>query len=33
MVALAMAMSVAGTWENNKVPLSPWEDPNFSMIA
>jgi phage terminase large subunit-like protein len=32
MVALAMAMSVAGTHEDEaRMPLSPWEDPNYRM--
>lgn len=29
MVALAMAMSVAGTWDEKEVMTSPWDDENF----
>jgi len=31
--ALAMAMSVAGTYEHIEAPASPWDDPNFSLVA
>lgn len=33
MVALAMAMSVAGTWENQAVPSSPWDDEDFKLVV
>jgi len=31
MVSLVMAMSVAATHEEEEVPTSPWDDPNFKM--
>lgn len=33
MVALAMAMSVAGTWESQEVITSPWDDEAFVLEA
>lgn len=33
MVALAMAMSVAGTFKNAAPTKSPWEDPAFSLVT
>lgn len=33
MVALAMAMSVAGTFQNAVSTISPWEDPAFSLVT
>lgn len=30
-VSLAMAMSVAGTFENTPVAFSPWDDPNYRL--
>jgi len=33
MVALAMAMSVAGTHEETVVPFSPWDDESFSLVV
>lgn len=33
MVALAMAMSVAGTWEDEVSPTSPWDDENFKLAV
>ncbi|MEF2549992.1 terminase TerL endonuclease subunit [Aurantimonas sp. A2-1-M11] len=31
-VALAMAAAVAGTYEDNSTPKSPWDDPSFSLV-
>lgn len=33
MVALAMAMSVAGTWDGGAVHTSPWDDENFELVV
>jgi phage terminase large subunit-like protein len=33
MVALAMAMSVAGTWQEEPVASSPWDDENFRLVV
>jgi phage terminase large subunit-like protein len=33
MVALAMAMSVAGTFENAPAPFSPWDDEGFKLVV
>lgn len=33
MVALAMAMSVAGTFEAEVIPTSPWDDPEFRLVV
>ena len=33
MVALAMAMSVAGTWEGVDLPVSPWDDPDYKLAV
>ena len=33
MIALSMAMSVAGTWESTGAEPSPWDDPDFKMWA
>jgi len=32
MQALAMAMSVAGTYAESGVEYSPWDDPSFSLV-
>jgi hypothetical protein len=33
MVALAMAMSVAGTWEGGQPLTSPWDDEDFKLVV
>ena len=33
MVALAMAMSVAGTWAEAQLPYSPWDDESFKLVG
>jgi phage terminase large subunit-like protein len=33
MVALAMAMSVAGTWQDEAPMVSPWDDENFKLVV
>ena len=33
MVALAMAMSVAGTWEEGNAMVSPWDDPEYKLAV
>lgn len=33
MVAFAMAMAVAATYEPEAPPTSPWDDPNYSLVA
>jgi phage terminase large subunit-like protein len=33
MVALAMAMSVAGTWQDEAPLVSPWDDENFKLVV
>jgi phage terminase large subunit-like protein len=32
-IALAMATAMAGTYEDTSAPASPWDDPNFSLMA
>ena len=33
MVALAMAMAVAGTWQEEPLASSPWDDENFRLVV
>jgi hypothetical protein len=33
MVSLAMAMSVAGTWQDEAPLVSPWDDENFKLVV